>query len=84
MIHNIDTADGLTNGQLGKLLEVIRSEDGSIAKIVIEFKNESAGKQNRAKNAQLSSKYPTGTIIEKVSFSYSLSKKATAGSSRAI
>ena len=44
---------------------------------------ESAGKQNRAKNSQLSSKYPRGTVIEKVSFSYSLSKKATAGSSRA-
>ena len=83
LIHNIDTADGLTNGQLGKLLEVIRSEDGSIAKIIIEFKNENAGKQNRAKNSQLSSKYPRGTVIEKVSFSYSLSKKATAGSSRA-
>jgi hypothetical protein len=83
LIHNIDTADGLTNGQLGKLLDVIRSEDGSIAKIIIEFKNESAGKQNRAKNTQLSSKYPRGTVIEKVSFSYSLSKKATAGSSRA-
>jgi CRISPR/Cas system-associated endoribonuclease Cas2 len=83
LIHNIDTADGLTNGQLGKLLEVIRSEDGSIAKVIIEFKNENAGKQNRAKNIQFSSKYPRGTVIEKVSFSYSLSKKATAGSSRA-
>jgi hypothetical protein len=73
----------LTNGQLGSLLDVIRAEDGSIAKIIIEFKNENAGKQNRAKNSQLSSKYPRGTVIEKVSFSYSLSKKATAGSSRA-
>ena len=69
LIHNIDTADGLTNGQLGKLLDVIRSEDGSIAKIIVEFKNENAGKKNRAKNTQISSKYPRGTVIEKVSFS---------------
>ena len=83
LIHNIDTADGLTNGQLGNLLDVIRADDGSIAKVIVEFKNENAGKQNRAKNPQLLSKYPNGTVIEKVSFSYSLSKKATAGSSRA-
>ena len=83
LIHNIDTADGLTNGQLGILIDVIRTEDGGIAKMIIEFKNETAGMQNRTKNAQFSSKYPRGTVIEKISFSYSLSKKTTAGSSRA-
>ena len=83
LIHNIDTADGLTNGQLGSLLGVIRAEDGSIAKIIFELKNETAGKQNRAKNSQVSSKFARGTVIEKVSFSYSLTKKATAGSSQA-
>ena len=51
--------------------------------MIIEFKNETAGRQNRTKNAQFSSKYPRGTVIEKISFSYSLSKKTTAGSSRA-
>ena len=83
LIHNIDTADGLTNGQLGILLDVVRTDDGGIAKMIIEFKKEDAGRQNRTKNAQFSSKYPGGTIIEKVSFSYPLSKKATSGSSRA-
>ena len=65
LIHNIDTADGLTNGQLGKLLEIIRTEDGSIAKIIVEFKKENVGKQNREKNPQFNAMYHRGTIIKK-------------------
>ena len=30
LIHNIDIPDGLTNGQLGLLLGVIKADDGSI------------------------------------------------------
>ena len=83
LIHNIDTPDGLTNGQLGKILGVIRTKDGGIAKIIIQFNNENVGKESRLKNTEFSRKYPQGTVIEKISFSYSLSKKATAGSNRA-
>ena len=35
LIHNIDTAYGLTNGQLGKFLNIIRNDDGSIAKLIV-------------------------------------------------
>ena len=72
LIHNIDTADGLTNGQLGLLKDVIRTEDGSVSKCIIEFKNEKAGQESRSRNPQFAVKYPKGTVIEKVSFDYPL------------
>jgi exonuclease III len=83
LIHNIDTSDGLTNGQLGRLKDVIRTEDGSISRCIIEFKNEKVGRQSRARNQQFAAKYPKGTVIEKVSFSYTLSKKASTASTKA-
>ena len=79
LIHNMD---GLTNGQLGILIGTIKAEDGSISKCIVKFKKEKIGMKNRAKNQQYANKYPTGTVIEKVSFSYSLSKKATTASSK--
>ena len=82
LIHNIDTADGLTNGQLGILVNIVRTADGMIAKFIVEFKNENVGKENRKQNPKIAEKYPKGTVIEKVSFEYNLSKKSTTGSSR--
>ena len=83
LIHNIDTSDGLTNGQLGILKAVIRANDGSISKCIIEFKRENAGSKSRANNKQYAERYPRGTVIEKVSFSYPLSRKATSASAKA-
>ena len=60
-----------------------KTEDENITKCVIQFKNENVGKQSRIKNPNYTAKYPKGTIIEKVAFSYTLSKKATTGSSKA-
>ena len=83
LIHNIDTSDGLTNGQLGKLIGLIQAENGSISKFIVKFNKEKIGKKSRLRNPQYLAKYPTGTVIEKVSFSYSLSKKATSASTKA-
>merc|ERR1711942_521238 len=52
LIHNIDTSDGLTNGQLGKLIAVIRASDGSVNKCIVEFRRESAGRKSRENNKQ--------------------------------
>ena len=38
LIHNIDTSDGLTNGQLGTLMDVLRTDDGTAAKLIVKFK----------------------------------------------
>ena len=83
LIHNIDTKDGLTNGQLGTLIAVVKAEDGSISKCIVEFQKAKIGSNNRSENPQYAMKYPSGTVIEKVSFSYGLSKKATVASSQA-
>ena len=83
LIHNIDTPDRLTNGQLGTLMDMIKTEDGTVAKLIVEFKHESVGKQSRAKNPIYANKYPGCTVIEKVSFTYPLNRKASSGSSTA-
>ena len=83
LINNIDTSDGLTNGQLGELVGIISTSDGSINKCIVKFKRENVGTKNRASNSQYSTIYPMGTIIEKISFSYSISKKATSASAMA-
>ena len=75
LTHNLDTADGLTNGQLGILLAAIKNSDGNVVKLIIEFKNENIGANNRKSHPNLSSKYPKGTVIEKVSMSYKLTKE---------
>ena len=80
---NIDTSDGLTNGQLGTLIGTVKAEDGSISKCIVNFTKEKIGTKNRANNQQYALKYPKGTVIEKVSFSYSLSKKSTSVSTKA-
>ena len=39
LIHNIDTSDGLTNGQLGALIDILRADDGTVSGLIVEFKN---------------------------------------------
>ena len=76
LIHNIDTSDGLTNGQLGNLIGVIRTEDGKLSKCIVEFRNAKVGRESRSRNMQYAAKYPQGVVIDRVVFSYSLSKKS--------
>ena len=83
LIHNIDTPYGLTNGQLGLLLDVIKAADGSIIKCIIKFTNARIGQANRSRNQQYAVKYPEGTVIEKVAFNYPISKKSSSASKKA-
>ena len=76
IIHNIDTADSLTNGQLGTLKGVIKTTNGNIDKLVIKLKNKGAGKQNRQSNPHLAVRYPECVFIERTSHKYSLRKKS--------
>ena len=61
---------------------MFRADDGTPSELMVEFKNKNFGKQNRERNPRIAAKYPKGTLIEKVSFSYTLSKKSTVGSSK--
>ena len=76
VIHNVDTTDSLTNGQLGVLIATIKSKNGEIDKLVIKLNVKSAGKQNRSKHPALASRYPDCVIIERVSNQYTLRKKS--------
>ena len=83
IIHNIDTSDGLTNGQLGKLVNIICSKDGEADKLIVKLQRENAGIQNRRKFPGLAMKYPGSVIIERVTLNYSIRKKGGAVGSTA-
>ena len=83
LIHNINTQDCLTNGQLGILTGLIKSDNDHTDKLIVKFNNENSGKESRKKHPGISAKYPGGTIIERVSFKYPISKKSKEASTQA-
>ena len=76
VIHNVDTLDKITNGQLGVLIDVIHTKDHKIDKLVVKLKNESAGKMNRQKHPLLASKYQDCVFIERFSMQYNVRHKS--------
>jgi len=74
LTYNIDTSDGLTNGARSTLVGIMEDCKNDISKLIVEFENESVGAEKRRKNPQIREKYPNGTTIEKVNFSFSISK----------
>ena len=76
LVHNIDTVDCLTNGQLGELIDVIKTKSGEVDKLVIKLQNQTAGKLNRQNHPGLATRYPGCVIIERVSNQYTLRKKS--------
>ena len=76
IIHNVATTDSLTNGQLGTLIDVIKTTDGKVDKLVVKLNNKSAGKQNRSKHPGLAARYPDCVFLERVSNQYTLRKKS--------
>ena len=80
LIHNVDVPDMLTNGQLGTLKDVIRTDDKEHSKrniqiVVVELKDKKAGKLNQKQNPEFAKKYPGCVFLERVSWQYSLTKK---------
>ena len=75
LIHNIDTGDGLTNGQLGILTNIIYTTDGKPDKLIVNLQKSGVGLQNRNRFPNIARKFPNSVIIEKVSISYSIRKK---------
>merc|ERR1712240_120417 len=50
IIHNIDTADGLTNGQIGKLVKIVKTTTGEVDKLIIQLNDPKPGQKNRSSN----------------------------------
>ena len=78
LTHNVDTADGLTNGARGELTGVIKDAKNNITKLVVKFEREAVGRERRRNNTGICRDYPGGTPIEKVNFPYSISKSKKA------
>ena len=76
LVHNIDTGDLLTNGQLGTLEDIIRTKDKTVEILVIKLNDNRVGEQNRKTNADLASKYPGCVFIRRVSIQYTVRRKS--------
>ena len=84
IIHNIETADMLTNGQRGTLRDLIRTSDNIVSLLVIELYESKAGENNRKKNPELAKKYPGCVFIERVSLQYFTGKTGSGASATLI
>ena len=73
LIHNINTNDGLTNGQQGTLIHVVSNEK-RVQYILIKFDDPKIGEQQKRKYRHLSKilKHPELVPIERYNFSYTL------------
>lgn len=73
LIHNINTNDGLTNGQQGTVVDVVAIEK-RLQYILIKFDNQNIGTQQRRKHSYISkvSKNTEVVPIERFNFCYTL------------
>ena len=62
----------LTNGQIGNLEDVIRTEDKKIEILIVKLKDENAGKNNIRQHPNLSQKYPNCVFIRRISIQYAI------------
>ena len=76
IIHNIDTTDMLCNGQLGWIVDVIRTTKDVIDILVLKLVDKKAGDSNRKKYPKLSQQYPDCVFLERVSVQYTLRRKS--------
>ena len=70
LTFNIMIGDSLINGQLGKIVDFVKS-NGSVIVVMVEFDNKDVGIVQRESNKHLrNEKYPNATPIFKTSFEY--------------
>ena len=72
LIKNINTRDGLTNGQTGILEHVVKDCKGDVKYLMVRFNKEAAGRMSRLENPQLDKQFPGLTKIEKTQETYKL------------
>ena len=68
IINNIDTTDGLTNGQLGELVKVIYTKDGEADKLIVTLKQKEVGILNRRKFPGLAKKISKFSSYRKANY----------------
>ena len=70
IIFNVNVIDGITNGQFGMLVDVIKTTTGNVDKLVIRPKDPSIGEENRRKFPQLAKLHPGIYIFLKPQLMY--------------
>ena len=75
MIHNVDTADLLTNGTTGVVLGFVKDKD-IVIKVLVEFDEPEAGEALRSKHRRrlTSLNMTEATPVGRISFEYSMGK----------
>ena len=76
--NNIDTSDGITNGTLGMMVDVIKNSKNEIHYLVIDLGNPSKGRSNTARHKDITKGKPGRIVLEKVRWDY-LDKKQKGG-----
>ena len=85
LTYNLDVCDYLANGSRGTVIGITTNQNGKLQYILVQFHDPKAGKERRKKFPSIQKDYPDNlpTPIEKLDFSYSLSKKAYSKSTMA-
>ena len=83
LIHNLDTVDSLTNGQLGTFIDAVKNKEEKVELLILKLDKSGAGRYNREQNPYLSKKYPECIFIKRVSIQYCLTKRFVEASSKA-
>ena len=85
LISNIGTTDGLVNGAMGTVLDVIKKSEDFVECIIVSFDTETCGERQRNKYPTISHKYKevNGTPIFRHDLEYQTGRRQRKHSSRA-
>ena len=75
VINNINTSDGITNGTIGTLFDVVRNAKKEIHYLVIDLANPSKGRSNTAAYPTITKGVSGRIAVEKLRWDYPLKKK---------
>ena len=84
LIYNVNTMDGLTNGQLGTLEDFVQTKTGDIDMLVVKFRRPGIGESTRQKYPALAKKHPDCAFIERVSVTYNLNRRNDFGAQATV
>ena len=76
IIRNIDVPDMISNGQIGTLIDFIKTKDGQIDILVVKLNEPKAGKEHRINNPKLAAKYPDAIFLKRMKIPYTIGKKS--------
>ena len=79
LIYNVDVKDGLTNGQLGTIVDIISSDSCRIDCVLVSFDDKNVGTSLAHQYPQFQKTYPGAVPIFKTFVSYQLGGKSQHG-----